>query len=290
MTRARLLALLTLLTAIALAPGFAACRGKHPDPESKKEPERQVILKSEAQDERVGQRQSEIVEAEMGFLDDPELAAYVNELGKKLARYAPARNFDYEFRIVDDASPNAFALPGGYIFISRGLLILSNSEDELANVIAHEIIHVAARHASARQTFVSSFPGPFQFFAIGSIAAYGRDQEREADRQGQDLAAKAGYDPKGLADFLKDLEYTERLQLGGSRLPHFLDTHPVTRERTASAGTRARRISRTSPGAMRAIWRFGSLNRSSSLATSVNVISGCATTAAFALAKSGSAA
>ena len=96
----------------------------------------------------------------MGFLDDPELAAYVNELGKKLARYAPPRNFDYEFRIVDDASPNAFALPGGYIFISRGLLILSNSEDELANVIGHEIIHVAARHASARQTFISSFRGP----------------------------------------------------------------------------------------------------------------------------------
>jgi predicted Zn-dependent protease len=240
MARATLLPLLTLFTAIALAPGFAACGGKHPDPERKKEPERQVILKSEAQDERVGQRQAEIVEAEMGFLDDPELAAYVNELGNRLARYAPPRNFDYEFRIVDDASPNAFALPGGYIFISRGLLILSNSEDELANVIGHEIIHVAARHASARQTFVSSFPGPFQFFAIGSIAAYGRDQEREADRQGQDLAAKAGYDPQGLADFLKDLEYTERLQLGGSRLPHFLDTHPATRERTASAGTRAR--------------------------------------------------
>ena len=84
---------------------------------------------------------------QIGVLDDPELNAYVTEIGLKLLRGLPRRSFRYHFAVVDQTEPNAFALPGGYIFISRGLLILSNSEDELANVIGHEIVHVAARHA-----------------------------------------------------------------------------------------------------------------------------------------------
>ena len=123
--------------------------------------------------------------------------------------------------------------------MSRGLLTLTNSEDELAGVLGHEIVHVAARHAAARQAVTRSL-GPFQMFAFRSIAAYGRDQEREADRLGQGLCALAGYDPSGMATFLKDLEYTERLRLGGSRFPYFLDTHPTTQERVADAASRAK--------------------------------------------------
>ncbi len=127
--------------------------------------------------------------------------------------------------------------------MSRGLLTLANSEDELANVIGHEIIHVAARHAAARQALQRALPGgPFQFHSMGELAAYGRDQEREADRLGQGLSALAGYSPEGMVTFMRDLEYMERLQLGMSRLPSFFDTHPVTSERVATAAARARVI------------------------------------------------
>jgi predicted Zn-dependent protease len=92
-------------------------------------------------------------------------------------------------------------------------------------------------------------PGPFQFFAQGHIAGYSRNQEREADRLGQGLAGLAGFDPDGMANFLKGLEFTERLRLGASRLPGFFDTHPATAERVAAAGGRARMVSwQRSPG------------------------------------------
>jgi len=209
---------------------------------SKAPRKREVILTSEAVDENVGREAAQSVTSSLGLVDDPELVAYVNRIGQKLARHAPRGGFDYHFAIVDQDAPNAFALPGGYIYVSRGLLLLTNNEDELANVLGHEIVHVAARHAAARQAMIRSMPGPFKFFAQGHIAGYGRDQEREADRLGQGLAGIAGFDPMGMANFLKDLEFTERLQLGNSRLPGFYDTHPATTERVASASGRARMV------------------------------------------------
>jgi predicted Zn-dependent protease len=132
--------------------------------------------------------------------------------------------------------------------VSRGLLALSNSEDELANVLAHEVVHVASRHAAARQHIVRGVPGLLQLLQIGDLAAYGRDQERVADRLGQEVAAAAGYDPKAMAGFLRSLEFAERLRRGASRLPSYLDTHPPpasasatpTRARRAFAGRRRR--------------------------------------------------
>jgi len=177
------------------------------------------------------------------LIEDPELVAYVAEVGGRLARHAPRRRFSYKFQIVDQEAPNAFALPGGYIFVSRGLLTLANSEDELANVLGHEIVHVAARHAAARQEIGRILPLQFNWFQGSYLARYGRDQEREADRLGQGLSAVAGYDPAGLVTFLKELEHTERLKLGASRLPSFWDTHPATTSRVAEASSRAQMTS-----------------------------------------------
>ena len=100
---------------------------------------------------RSGKKARRTSKAQLGLIEDSELVAYVAKVGARLARHAPRRNFEYSFQIVDQEAPNAFALPGGYIFVSRGLLTLTNSEDELANVLGHEIVHVAARHAAARQ-------------------------------------------------------------------------------------------------------------------------------------------
>jgi predicted Zn-dependent protease len=235
----RRLAVAATLVAVGLAP--LACAGGSSSTPPQRKP-REILLETEAHDEKVGRDAAEQVRNELGLVDDPAIAGYVDQIGRRLLRYAPRRGFDYRFFVVDQEAPNAFALPGGYIFISRGLLAVANSEDELANVIAHEIIHVAARHAAARQAAVRSLPGPFQFYAMRELAAYSRDQEREADRLGQGLSALAGYDPEGMATFMRDLDYLERLELGYTRLPGFFDTHPVSTERVATAGARARTI------------------------------------------------
>lgn len=224
------------LIALALLAGCSSA-----PPARDKKPE--VILRTEAHDERAGAEEAERVAAEIGLLEDRALTSYVSQVGQRLARNAPRGHFSYRFQVVDQDAPNAFALPGGYIFVSRGLLALSNSEDELANVIGHEIVHVALRHAAARQSLMRDLPAIFRHAAMGQVASYSRDQEREADRLGQGLTAVAGFDPQGMADFLKDLDYTERLRLGHSRMPGYLDTHPTTGERVAEAGVRARSIS-----------------------------------------------
>jgi predicted Zn-dependent protease len=131
-------------------------------------------------------------------------------------------------------------LPGGKIYVSRGLLALVGSEDELAGVLGHEITHSAERHAAGRIEHASRL-NPFSIALIraATIAAYGRDQERDADRGGQILAAKAGYDPGGIATFLRKLDASDRYEIGWSRLPYFLATHPTSPERAAIAADRA---------------------------------------------------
>jgi predicted Zn-dependent protease len=235
----RLLPFISIL-ACAAALVFAACSSSPKQSEQKK---KRTILLTEYDDARVGAEASRDVEAEIGLLGDPELDAYVSELGKKLLRGVPRRSFHYQFSIVDQYEPNAFALPGGYIFISRGLLALANSEDELANVMGHEIVHAARRHASARQEVErGGNPLSMPWVRAANLAAYGRDMERTADRGGQMLAAAAGYDPMGMSTFLGNLGQMERLRIGRTRMPTFYDTHPGSRGRAAANAARANEI------------------------------------------------
>ncbi len=219
----------------AVLAGASACGGSPPT----RERPREVILRSEDVDRKVGEQTAEDVDGELGLVKDPELVTYVTQVGARLARHAPMRRFEYTFQIVDQDLPNAFALPGGFIFISRGLLALANSEDELASVLGHEIAHAFSRHAAARQEVGHSLPAQIDWLQGAYLARYGREQELEADRLGQALAASAGYDPNGLVAFLRELEKTERLRLGNSRLPGFWDTHPSTNSRVAEASARA---------------------------------------------------
>lgn len=212
------------------------------EPEEEEAPsQRRVVLDTEYDDERVGNEETPAIEAEMGIVEDERLNAYVRSVALRLLRHAPSRPFDYEFKIVDQSVPNAFALPGGKIYVSRGLLALVTSEDELAGVLGHEITHAAERHASARLEYAKR-QNPFSmiFLRAARIAAYGRDQERDADRGGQILAARAGYDPAAIAEFLRKLDASERYEVGWSRLPSFFATHPTSPERAAIALDRAR--------------------------------------------------
>jgi predicted Zn-dependent protease len=220
----------------------------------------EIILMSERDEDRIGKQEADRVAAEIGLVEDPELLQLVDAVGRRVARQSPRLAVDYRFQVVDMAEPNAFALPGGYVYVSRGLLAISNSEEELANVIGHEIAHVAARHSAQRQTAATGVglltvlggivgsvlgaPGanlatPMGMAGQAIIAGYSREQEREADEVGQEMAARAGVDPHGMPAFLRTLENTERLRHGASRRPSFADTHPATPERVARTTARA---------------------------------------------------
>jgi predicted Zn-dependent protease len=183
-------------------------------------------------------------------------------VGRRVAAASPRQDVTYTFRVVDDEEPNAFALPGGHVFVTRGLLALLNGEDELAGVIGHEIAHVAARHAVQRVSRAAPLElltglaagltglavpalgrvvGDIGEAATGiALAPYSRSQERAADRLGQELAAGAGWDPAGLARFLATLERTETLRAGGPRRASFFDSHPATPGRVEDARAHAR--------------------------------------------------
>jgi predicted Zn-dependent protease len=227
--------------------------------------EREWSTLSPERERALGAQGAAQVEAEIGLVADPELAFYVDAIGQRLARHSPRQDVAYRFAVVDMAEPNAFALPGGWIYVSRGLLAISNSEDELANVIGHEIGHVAARHADQRQTratgvglltvlgtVLAGAAGGDQAAAAvaqigqtggaGYIASYGREQERQSDEVGQRIAAQSGWDPSAMARFLDTLEREAVLRSGARRQASFLDSHPVTRERVENTAARARTL------------------------------------------------
>lgn len=233
------------LAALALGSACAS-----PPPEAGGKARRTVILSTRYDDARAGAEASQDVAAQLGLLDDPALDAYVSSIGRKLLRGVPRRGFDYRFRVIDRTEPNAFALPGGYVFVSRGLLALANDEDELACVLGHEIVHAAKRHAAAREALArSQNPLAMPWSRAAQLAAYSRDMERDADEVGQRLCAAAGYDPMGLSTFLRSLEQLELLRKGYSHPAGFLDTHPGSRERAGATAARASEIRwRRDPG------------------------------------------
>jgi predicted Zn-dependent protease len=199
------------------------------------------VLATEQDDRRAGEESTRDIIGEFGLLSNPVLQAYVQAVGERVARHATG-GFTYHFQVIQPWIPNALALPGGAIFVSRGIVALSSSEDELAGVLAHEVTHVARRHASAQQQIISMTPFAFGIYGYAQIAAYARDQEREADRGGQQLLAAAGYDPRAMASMLRKLDQVDRLQLGAPQLPSFLTTHPSPTERTATAYALAQQL------------------------------------------------
>ncbi len=224
-----------------------------------------AVLTTEQGEIDQGNEAAKAVAEQIGFVDDPELAAFVEALGQRLALHSPRAGLAHTFQIVEMREPNAFALPGGHIYISRGLLVLVNSEDELANVIGHEIGHVAARHSVTRQaanapmipvrilagiggaaaSIVSPsigrvVSGVGQLPGEVALAAYSREQEREADRLGQDFAASAGFDPKAMATFMNSLAREEARAEQQPGRATFLASHPRSPDRSDTAQSRAK--------------------------------------------------
>lgn len=224
--------------------------------------QRELLGMSTQEEIAAGAKAAKQVQQEMGLVDDPALRDYVRAIGARLAPFSPRRDVPFTFDVVQMREPNAFALPGGHIYVSRGLLAISNSEAELAGVLGHEIGHVAARHHAQRQTRSTAIGAATvlgtlaaavlgggqaaqavnqlgQVAGSGLIASYGRDQERQSDDVGQRMAARAGYDPGAISSFLDTLGRATELETGTKRQPSFFDSHPSTPERVANTRSRA---------------------------------------------------
>lgn len=203
----------------------------------------------------VGATENQKVLQEMGVVDDQRLVSYVRSVGQRIVPYTERKDVTYSFTVVDSPVVNAFALPGGYVYVTRGLLALANSEAELAGVIGHEIGHVTARHSAERysQSVLAqlggavlssaiSQPGANELIGLGTnlfLTSYSRSQENQADTLGVRYMNSAGYDPRAMASFLSLLgrnEALENKERGGSgnATPSFLMTHPVTADRVTS--------------------------------------------------------
>ena len=214
------------------------------------------------QDEiRIGGEADAEISAQYGIYDDSELNAYITRIGESVLAQshlrrpeasAEFRNTPFHFKVLDNPIVNAFALPGGYIYISRGLLAHAENEAQVAVVIGHEIGHVVARHASRRAlkaniaqiglqggAILAQQVGvdPGQVMAIGGQAAqfmflkYSRDDERQADALGVEYAARAGYRTDQAAGFFETLE---RMSEGSGSIPSWMSTHPDPGDRKQS--------------------------------------------------------
>ncbi|WP_376691728.1 M48 family metalloprotease [Wenzhouxiangella sp. EGI_FJ10409] len=209
--------------------------------------DREFVLVSERQEIAMGAQGAESVRQSVGVVDDAQLQGYVQELGMSLAENSERPSLPWSFNVIDDPTPNAFAFPGGYIFITRGLMGLMGSEAELASVLGHEIGHVTARHSVAMMTRsqvaqiglgVGSILSPelaeFSEAAAGGLSllflSYGRDAERQADDLGFKYALSHGYDVREMPNVFTSLQGSGRLA-GSSPLPNWLASHPDPAER-----------------------------------------------------------
>ena len=218
------------------------------------------------QETQAGSAMSQQVADQIGFYMDPGLERYLDAVGQRLVDALGESPYQFQFAVVDQPEPNAFATPGGFIYVSRGLLAQMNDEAELAGVLAHEISHVTRRH-HARQAGRSlgagllTLPGravgvvsqdlgnminaPIEHAGKLYLSSYSRGQETEADAYGMRLASAAGYDPLSLADALQGIEDSLYLLTGEHHEATYLDTHPTTPQRVADINTLASELSTT---------------------------------------------
>jgi predicted Zn-dependent protease len=181
---------------------------------------------------------------------DSEVTAYVERLGKSLSARATGPRYPYSFSIANRRDLNAFALPGGPVWIHRGILHAAANESQVAGVLAHEIAHIAQRHAAdqiTKQLVANGFLGLLgavlgndpggartaqvgaQILAGGYLLKFSRDDERDADRIGIDIVRRAGWDPRGMAEFMDVLRREQGRDPGSVEV--FLSTHPAPAER-----------------------------------------------------------
>ena len=204
--------------------------------------QRQLSLISEEQEVAMGTEADQQISQAMGLYPDEELQRYVNAVGQRLAAESERPDLPWTFRVIDDPTVNAFALPGGYIYLTRGIMTYFNNEAEMASVLGHEIGHVTARHSVeqiSRQQLAGLGLGIGMILSpelrqFGDLAQtglgllflkYGRDDERQADSLGLRYMVREDYDPAQMPNVFETLARVSQAS-GSDRLPGFLSTHP----------------------------------------------------------------
>ncbi len=235
--RLRLLAVFLVLTAFFISCAVNPVTGK-----------KQLMLVSEKQEKAMGLAYDPQVIAEFGTYDDQKLQNFINEKGKKMGRLSHRPQIDYQFRILDSPVVNAFAVPGGYVYFTRGIMAYMNNEAEFAGVLGHEIGHIAARHSAQQQSdailaqvgFMAAMIASKDFRQYSDLAETGlnllflkfsRNHESQSDKLGVEYSTKIGYDSHQMANFFQTIG---RIQdASGGSVPTFLSTHPDPGQRYA---------------------------------------------------------
>ncbi len=219
---------------------------------------KELSLMSEQQEIEMGRELDAQVRQEMGLYENDDLQRYVRDLGMRLASKSQRPNLPWSFAVVDSPAVNAFALPGGFIYLTRGIFPYLDNEAQLVGVLGHEIAHVTARHSAQQYSrgmgstigvLVASIfvpqVRPFTDLAQGGISTlflkFNRDDELQADALGAEYAAQGGWDPEQVPAFLTTLsriaELTDR-----NGVPNWLSTHPQPENRVAKVGATVQRV------------------------------------------------
>ena len=215
---------------------------------------KELSLVSESQEIEMGKEASQQTIQQIGLVDNAQLQAYVSGIGMKMAKASERPNLPWEFHVVNDASVNAFALPGGFIFVTRGLLTYINDEAELATVVGHEIGHVTNRHSvqqiskaqvaqlglgvgSILSSDVAKYAGVASQGLQVLFLKYSRDAESEADLAGFRYALNQNYDVREMANVFHTLDRVGEAA-GGGKLPDWLSTHPAPADRVTATEAR----------------------------------------------------
>ncbi len=209
---------------------------------------KQLVFMSEEQEIAMGQQADPEIVAMFGLYEDPTLQKFINEKGQEMAKISHRPNLKYEFKVVDSPILNAFAVPGGYVYFTRGIMAHFNNEAEFAGVLGHEIGHITARHSVVQQrnqilgqigliAGIVLVPEIAQFAEPASaglgllMMRFGRDAERQSDELGVEYSAKIGYDARQMGKFFNTLE-RKSSEGGQGEIPEFLSTHPSPANRS----------------------------------------------------------
>jgi predicted Zn-dependent protease len=220
-----------------------------------------ITLISVPQEIEIGREENAQIRKQTAELRDAQVASYVTRIGQRLAKAAPGAKYPYSFHVADYREINAFSLPGGPVWINRGVLHAAGNESQVAGVLAHEIAHIAQRHAAdqlektllARWSLgmlgamLGNVGGAGTAQAAGAMVANGvflkfsRDDEREADRVGLQIMTKAGWDGRGMIELFETLR--QEAKRDPSAVEVFFSTHPSPQDRIAdlTAATSRRR-------------------------------------------------
>ncbi|MCB2377461.1 M48 family metalloprotease [Hymenobacter sp. BT635] len=208
---------------------------------------KEVMLVSKGQELAMGQQSDPAVTAQFGLYPDQKLQNFINEKGKAMGAISHRSDLTYTFRVVDSPVINAFAVPGGYVYFTRGIMAHFNNEAQFAGVLGHEIGHVTARHSAKQQTnaiigqvgLMGAMIASPRLAQFGEQAAqgmqllflkFGRDDESQSDELGVEYSSKIGYDASQMADFFQTLQ-REQAKSSAEAIPDFLSTHPNPADR-----------------------------------------------------------